>query len=77
MVVDATGQISGLIELADAAAKKCSGRSIPIHPDLAAALHVYRPRVALARMRPSWLAAAAEYRSEPQWRGERSGSVLQ
>jgi integrase len=38
MVVDANGQISGLIELADAAAKKCSGRSIPIHPDLAAAL---------------------------------------
>ena len=38
MVVDATGQISGLIELRDTAAKKCSGRSIPIHPDLAAAL---------------------------------------
>jgi hypothetical protein len=38
MVVDANGQISGLIELADAAAKRCSGRSIPIHPDLAAAL---------------------------------------
>jgi integrase len=42
MVVDATGQISGLIELADAAAKKCSGRSIPIHPDLAAALRAWR-----------------------------------
>src|SRR3984893_7416611 len=38
MVLDATGRVSGLIELADAAAKKCSGRSIPIHPDLAAAL---------------------------------------
>ena len=38
MVVDATGQVSGLIELTDGAAKKCSGRSIPIHPDLAAAL---------------------------------------
>src|ERR1700736_4395375 len=37
MLVDANGQISGLIELADSAAKKCSGRSIPIHPDLAAA----------------------------------------
>jgi integrase/recombinase XerC len=27
MVLDATGQVSGLIELADRAAKKCSGRS--------------------------------------------------
>src|ERR1700737_1855229 len=34
MVVDATGQVSGRIELADTAAKKCSGRSIPIHPHL-------------------------------------------
>src|SRR5947199_10811788 len=42
MVVDANGQVSGLIELADAAAKKCSGRSIPVHPDLAAALMVWR-----------------------------------
>jgi integrase len=42
MVVDANSQISGLIELADAAAKKCSGRSIPVHPDLAAALGAWR-----------------------------------
>jgi integrase len=42
MVLDATGRVSGLIELADAAAKKCSGRSIPIHPDLAAALQAWR-----------------------------------
>src|ERR1700681_31996 len=42
MVVDANGQISGLIELADTAAKKCSGRSIPIHPDPAAALDGWR-----------------------------------
>jgi integrase len=42
MVLDATGQISGLIELADAAAKKCSGRSIPLHPDLATALAAWR-----------------------------------
>ena len=34
-----------------------------------------RPRVALARMRPSWLAVAEGYRSEPRWRGDRSGSV--
>jgi integrase/recombinase XerD len=42
MVVDANGQISGLIELADSAAKKCSGRSIPVHPHLAAALAAWR-----------------------------------
>src|SRR6266481_9657936 len=42
MVVDANGQVSGLIELADTAAKKCSGRSIPVHPDLAVALATWR-----------------------------------
>src|SRR5882762_5903420 len=42
MVLDATGRVSGLIELADAAAKKCSGRSIPVHPDLMAALAAWR-----------------------------------
>src|SRR5258708_39542386 len=42
MVVDASGQVSGLIELADNAAKKCSGRSIPVHPDLIAALATWR-----------------------------------
>src|SRR4051795_3795132 len=42
MVVDATGQIGGIIELRDHAAKKCSGRIIPIHPDLAAALAAWQ-----------------------------------
>jgi integrase/recombinase XerD len=42
MLVDPNGQISGLIELHDVAAKKCSGRSIPIHPDLRAALVAWR-----------------------------------
>jgi integrase len=42
MLVDANGHISGLIELRDQAAKKCSGRSIPIHPDVAAALAAWR-----------------------------------
>jgi integrase/recombinase XerD len=42
MVVDANGHISGLLELADTAAKKCSGRSIPMHPDLAATLAAWR-----------------------------------
>ena len=50
MVVDANGQISGLIELADGAAKKCSGRSIPIHPDLAAALAAWRQVSAVIRL---------------------------
>ena len=42
MVVDGNGHISGLIELTDNAAKKCSGRSIPVHPDLMAALATWR-----------------------------------
>ena len=42
MLVDANGHISGLIELRDQAAKKCSGRSIPVHPDVAAALAAWR-----------------------------------
>jgi integrase len=42
MVVDASGRISGLIELTDNAAKKGSGRIIPIHADLRAALIAWR-----------------------------------
>jgi integrase len=42
MVLDANRQINGLIELADNAAKKCNGRSIPLHADLAAALAAWR-----------------------------------
>ena len=42
MLVNANGHISGLIELRDQAAKKCSGRSIPLHPDVAAALEAWR-----------------------------------
>jgi integrase len=42
MVVDAIGQIGGIIELHDNAAKKGSGRVIPIHPDLRAALIEWR-----------------------------------
>ncbi len=37
MVVDASGQISNVIELRDHAAKKGSGRLIPLHPELAGA----------------------------------------
>ena len=42
MVVGPTGQISGSIELHDTAAKKGSGRMIPIHPDLRSALEDLR-----------------------------------
>jgi integrase len=42
MLLDATGALSGLLELRDSAAKKGSGRSIPIHFDLAAALAAWR-----------------------------------
>ena len=38
MVLGPTGQISGIIELRDDAAKKGGGRIIPIHPDLRIAL---------------------------------------
>jgi len=42
MVVEGNGRIAGVIELHDQAAKMNSGRSIPIHPDLAAALAAWR-----------------------------------
>jgi integrase len=42
MVLDASGQIGTCIELRDHAAKKGSGRLIPMHPDLADALSVWR-----------------------------------
>ena len=42
MVTDASGRINGPIELPDQVAKKCGGRSIPLHLDLAAALAEWR-----------------------------------
>ena len=42
MVSAATGEISATIELRDCAAKNGSGRLIPIHADLAAALSTWR-----------------------------------
>ena len=59
MLLDANGQVSGLIELRDNAAKKCSGRSIPIHPDLAAAL------VAWQQVAPSSQYVIASQRGGP------------
>jgi integrase len=44
MVVDAQGRIASQIELHDAAAKKGSGRTIPMHPDLSGALRRLQPR---------------------------------
>jgi integrase len=42
MVTDATGAISTALELSDAAAKKGSGRVIPLHEDLRTALAEWR-----------------------------------
>ena len=42
MVTDATGAIGTSLALPDSATKNCSGRSIPIHPDLATALTAWR-----------------------------------
>lgn len=42
MVLDPSGQVSGTIELQDRIAKKRSGRSIPLHADLQAALREAR-----------------------------------
>ena len=42
MVLDPSGEIGRVIELRNAAAKKGSGRIIPIHPDLKKALHALR-----------------------------------
>jgi integrase len=42
MVLDASGQIGRCIELRDHAAKKGSGRLIPMHPELADALSILR-----------------------------------
>jgi integrase len=44
MVVGPTGDVGAVLELHDRAAKKKSGRRIPIHPDLRAALIVWRGR---------------------------------
>jgi integrase len=48
MVVDAGGNIGNVIELRDHAAKKGSGRLIPMHPELADALSAW-PRLRLGR----------------------------
>jgi integrase len=42
MVLDADGRLSDRIELHDSAAKKRSGRTIPLHPDLRRALQQLR-----------------------------------
>lgn len=42
MVVDASGHVSNVIEFRDRAAKKGSGRLIPMHPDLVDALFALR-----------------------------------
>jgi integrase len=44
MVVDPTGAVGSMLELRDHAAKNKSGRIIPLHPDLRAALITWRDR---------------------------------
>src|SRR5690242_11949276 len=44
MVVDPAGEIGSVIELHDHAAKNRSGRRIPLHPDLRAALIAWRAK---------------------------------
>src|ERR1700687_5028010 len=44
MVLDSRGRISGYIELHDAAAKKRSGRTIPLHLQLIRALMLLKQR---------------------------------
>jgi integrase/recombinase XerD len=46
MLVDGNGHLGRVIELRDGIAKKGSGRRIPIHPDLAAALAAWRQAMA-------------------------------
>jgi integrase len=45
MILDPSGQLSPMIELRDWAAKKKSGRTIPIHPDLTTALAAWMREV--------------------------------
>jgi len=42
MLLDSQGRLSGYIELSDAVAKKQSGRTIPMHPQLVTALKALR-----------------------------------
>ena len=59
MVLGPTGQISGIIELRDTAAKKGSGRVIPIHPDLGCRPRKFTPRGSPAQNMWSPLSAGA------------------
>jgi integrase/recombinase XerD len=60
MVLDPAGEIAATVELRDEAAKKGSGRTIPLHPDL---------RSALAKLLPGGVA------SGPVIKSERGGSM--
>jgi integrase len=44
MVLDPSGEIGTTIELQDKAAKKSSGRRVPVHPDLRAALVAWKQK---------------------------------
>jgi integrase/recombinase XerD len=68
MLLDANGRISGWIELQDSAAKKRSGRTIPLHPQL---------HRALIRLRRKTGAVGPVIRSERGHAGAmRAGSIV-
>lgn len=68
MLLDADGRLANCIELHDSAAKKRSGRTIPLHPDL---------RRALQRLRDRAGGEGAVIRSERSGsKGMRPGSVV-
>ena len=84
MVLDASGQISKAIELRDHAAKKGSGRVIPMHPALADALSAWRggfDRVVGARgpgpsaagrwLRSAWSSGSSARMRTSGWTGAR------
>src|ERR1019366_3522848 len=67
MVLDPSGEIGPVIELRDHAAKKGSGRLIPVHPDL---------RDALGRWRNATVTVGSVIRSERGGPMRRSPSAI-
>ena len=79
MVMTATGRISPLIELHNDAAKNGSGRMIPMHPVLWAALECWRESYAelLADQENDWQGSViVSERGDAGWQGMRASSVV-
>jgi integrase len=69
MVVDAQGRIASHIELHDVAAKKRSGRTIPLHPDLMRPLRLQKEQGAHASVIRSERGQALRPSSVVNWFG--------